>query len=494
MREILLLLKHGIYIRTSKKARNPLLSFLGQLGIFVYFLAFTLITLRGKFPSGENVGIDLFKLTYLYWVTLSGAFFLASTISSAVYVLSMEKDVEFLLALPLRRWTVTLYQILVSLIYDFPMLGVLLAVPIAFGSNKGLFGVILALISSIFHSIALMSIGFYVSTFISRKLTKSVARRVFVLVQGLVIVLFIFMMNSYLQNASGFEELFKKLSKVYEILKSPINVFSYGLMGVESPIYMLYSVAISIIFWLLFIRESSSFGFVSTRTERKGRVKFSKFSKRKAIYIKDLKAILRSENSLFLLLYPYAFGIFMGFTSSEPLAPILFSIPISTIYVMMESSIATASELISWQISRSLPVSFKETILSKITVPILLNFPLVLLTVVFTWITKGFRSESLILFAIAVFMHTVSSFFGVRIVFSNPPKSESLTRESVKGPIWINLLLMGLSAGSIIGFGFIKKWWGALLLFGTIFLSAYLIVFLSNGIKKSFENLIRGKL
>ncbi len=499
MRELKLFLKYGLFLQTSsrkKKARaTRRTTLLVQIFIFVYFLGFTVFIMDMNFSrlAGSTVGgVDFLELTALYWMVFAGGFFVIGTIGTAVYVLSMNEEIEFLLSLPLRRWTITVYQIFISFIYDLPMFGMLVAVAVAYGYAKG--GVpfaIWAAVSSVFHTLFLLALGVYLATFAAKRISTSVARRIFILVQSLAVIGFVFTMNAYLENASGFEEVFKRLSNLYGLLRSPLNVLGYSITGADNPAYILFSLALAALFGYLFIREAKTLGFSVFRKSR-GKVQFSRMGKGMAIIVKDLKTIFRAENSLFLLLYPYIFGAFMGWSSKEPVYALLVAIPISSLYVMMESSIATTPDLIAWQVTRAAPLKFREIVLGKVFTPVIINFLLAVGVVLFSTIFKGFSWLAFPLLGIALFEHIAASLMGVEYIFAHPPRSENVTRESMKASPWLTFSIMGLAGGAIFGLAVKEKWWGLLILIGSLSLTAFFIFKSIKGVRKKYEELMKG--
>jgi len=500
MREIFLFLKYGLFFQVSgarkKKSNSKVGMVIAQLGAFLYFATFTTFVMVKGFSqaAGTVLGdVDLLRLTALYWMLMSGGFFLIGTIGSAIYVLSMNEEMEFLLALPLRRWTITFYQIFISLFYDLPVFGMLLAVSLAYGIVKGGFYPAIAVISAILHGLSLLTIGIFISTFIAKRLQASIARRIFILIQGVTIIGFVLLVNSYLESSGGYVQVIQRLQNLYGLLKNPLNVFGYAINAVDSPVYLLYSLGVAGLFAWLFVREARSIGFVVVK-KGSGKVRFRSGKRSGGILQKDLRAIFRAENSLFLLLYPYIFGAFMGWTSKDPVYALLIALPISTLYVMMEAAIATASEMVAWDLTKSLPVKSSEFFIGKVIVPVGINFLLALALVIFSSFFKGFSWLVFPLLGLAILQHSTSALGGLYNVISNPPKSENIPRESMRGPVWMTFLIVGLSGGALMGIAAFSKWWGKLALIASIGVTIYLFIFFYRKTVSAFEKLMRGIL
>ncbi len=504
MKELKLFLKYGLFFQISqgrKKKRAGKYKFLIiQLLITAYFAGFTtftLLTTFGTLKGMEFQGVNFLDVSAYYWMFMASVFFLAGAIGSAIYMLSLNEEIEFLLALPLRRWTIVFYQIFMSVFHDLPAFGMFMGVLIAYGVTYGgwVYGLYGAL-TGLFHAFFLLMLSVFFAVFVSRKIKGSLARRIFILIQSVVLVGFVLILNSALTTTEEPQKILENLLKYQDIMMSPFNIFGYSVSAIKNPVYLLLSLLLGIVFIYAFIYASKdfSFGVVKKTTSKKARIKRSGYVL--AIVRKIFKAFFRQDNSLFLLLYPYVFGLFMGWGVKEPVYAVLVALPISGMYVLLQTSQIFMHDLVNWELTKSIPISFKRSATLTVATPVFMNFLLILGIGTFTSVYKGESLDLRFLFLIigSVFMHTVSSVGGLYVVLSNPPKSENIPREMMRGPMWLSFLLMAVSGGLVLGIGTFEKWWGKLVLSSSVFIAILLLRFFVKNALRNYNKLLKGLL
>jgi len=500
VRELRIFMKYGLFfiVNKKKKSSNKKTVLISQLFVFGYFSVFTGVMIYNVFNKIKDVvinNIPFVDVYALYWNFLASVFFLLGVIGSSVYVLSMNEEVEFLLALPVRRWTVTFYQLFMAIFYDLPVFGMFVAVSVSYGLILGGMYPVLAVVTAVIHSLMLLSLGVYISTFAARKISGSVARRIFIFLQAIALVGFVLLLNFSMTSApDNMNDYLVKLSRIYKVLSSPFNIFGYAISSIKKPYYMAISLLLTALFGKLFIKGSGELGFVVVKGTSKRKVKYKRIGRSRSIIMKDLKAIFRQDNSLFLLLYPYIFGAFMGWSVKDPLYALLTAVPISSMYALLETSQALLHDVSNWEITRSLPYTYKEMVSYKMFLTTMINILLSLGLLVFTSVFKGFNPKSLWVLLIATNEFIMATSGGIYAVLSNPPKTENVSREVMKAPLWMSFITIGVTMGAILGFGTIQKWWGILIFVASMIVTEFLIIFYLKGSKRKFENILKGEI
>jgi len=139
---------------------------------------------------------------------------------------------------------------------------------------------------------------------------------------------------------------------------------------------------------------------------------------------KDLKLLVRNEQFIFLLLYPFIFGIFMMFVSPSSLSSIMPFIVIAVFYCAMEAGMLTSSEMQSRELFLTLPVTKSTMILPKITVPVFINIALFLLVDVVALIMNKFDKVALIFIPISILLFALSALIGAYYSITKPGKAK----------------------------------------------------------------------
>ena len=500
MRELKIFMKYGLFfiVNKKKKSSNKKTVLISQLFVFGYFSIFTGVMMHNTLIKAKDFvinNISFVDIYALYWNFLGSAFFLLGVVGSSVYVLSMNEEVEFLLALPVRRWTVTFYQLFMSMFYDLPIFGMFMAVSVSYGLILGGMYPVLAIVTSIAHALMLLALGVYIATFVARKVSGSIARRIFIFLQAVVLIGFVLVINFSMSSLpNNLNDYLVKLSRMYNVLSSPYNIFGYAISSIKTPYHIAISLLLTILFGYLFMKESEKLGFIVVKTSSKAKVKYKTVGRRYSIILKDLKAIFRQDNSLFLLLYPYVFGAFMGWSIKDPLYALLTAVPISSMYALLETSQALLHDVSNWEITRSLPYTYKEMVFYKMFLTTIINILLSLGLLAFTSAFKGFDPKSLWILLIATNEFIMATSGGIYAVLSNPPKTENVSREVMKAPLWMSFITIVVTMGAIFGFGTIQKWWGILIFVASMVSTEILIALYLRKSKEKFIYLIKGEI
>jgi ABC-2 type transport system permease protein len=486
MREILILLKYGVFLKYRK--RRGRIS--GVWGYLIGFLILSFVTASliksfvGKL-SGVNIGeIDLFELFGLNWSSFMNIMILMGSVGTGIMFLSMNEETEFLLSLPMRRQSITLYLLLSSMLVQLPFAGIYLAVLLSYSLAK-LGDPLPGILSFVLNFSLITALGMVLSTFVASKFTRSSARKLFITLQILEIVPFLLLTNI---NSQSMEEVLRKLLRLYNFLSSPFNILGHGVSMIERPWYSLIDFGLFLLLSFIFLKLSSGIAFEVEKgktPKRKGISSATVLStfglsrRERALLYKDLRAFFSNEMALFYVIYPYAFGAFMGFMSSakNQITPVLVALMISTIYAFNEAVIASLSDLIYRDLSRSLPVDYKKLIFSKAKIPIFLNLSLMALMIVTFSLIKGFVFTNVLLLGLSALYYSMAAFMGIKSSMKNPPESEGISSIHKSISVVDVLIINGLAVASLIGVNLIFSGnkMGYTLLIPTLIIAALLI-------------------
>ena len=477
LEDIKLLLKYNMLLDFGSRGKR-IRGIKGYL-ISMFVMSFVFYTVFSKLfdvSSIEVGGVDPLKTSMLLWSTFMNLMFLMGSIGGGVYVLSMNEELEFLLTLPIRRSSLALYQLMSVVIFQLPFGGIYL--PVLMIYSKLVTGSpVMGILAFSIHFPTVIFLGILVSVSFARKVSRSMARRAFILLQILEILPVFLITN--ISSSENLQEILEGLRRITSALSKPYNVLAYGAIGLENPTYLLICVVLLFSFYRIFLWVSEGMSFEVVRGYGSGVGKsFSPVSRGySALLRKDLKAFFRNEMTFFYLLYPYAFGIFMGWNSKDPAGIVIIPLVLSSMYTYNEAISVTVPDVLYWDLFRTLPVSVKRMIAGKVLLPVSINTALMSSVIVVSWIARGFSAMSLVLLVVSVLYYTMSSLMGVRVVLKNPPKSENPGSVYKVGSFIDSLVTMGLGALTVIGIGALNsgKSFGWLILLASLSASVVVI-------------------
>lgn len=309
---------------------------------------------------------DLSALLIAQWSLLNGLLFLVSFVPSLVNSFARNEEIQLLLSFPIKRRIIVLYQMILTLsVQPFPVVMYLFVFPsyvLASGGN-----IVLGVISALLFIFLMLSISVLLSSILGLFVGRSVARRITAV--GLVITVTLFLLAtqflpSYVQSLVERDP--SMLSQGLDRLMHPFNIFSWPVRAIDEPVYALLMLILTllIVFSSSPIAEKLSFEQVSLA--RKSKV--ATFGRGGMIW-KDVKLMLRSEQGIFMLLYPLAFGILFGLSLRSFVPAMMISLMLGGSYVAYNSAMLTKQELSIWPLPLVYPVPVKRLLLPKLFAP-----------------------------------------------------------------------------------------------------------------------------
>lgn len=456
MREFFVLLKYGASVTSSqrlsskKKKYNSfknqlILSLLGSLplGIVIFFFTKDLFT---KLYAADP---QISKLMFLFWMTILSLFFIVGYIGMAMYSLSRNEEIEFLLTLPIKRRTLTIYQIFVSTISQLFVLSFYFFIYLSYMivTKENIF---FGIIKLIVHFLFLISFSSVISVLLGGKTSKGVVRKINVLI-SLFAIFFYFVIISF-QNVNM--EQVQSLIKFFDFTTKPYNILALSFISDKLFVFaLILSVLFSLIF--SFLADKLAFEPIQRKTSKNYKIK-GNGSLIKAIFRKDLKATLRYEQFLYFVLYPVGFGIFLSFINKDYFLTIITVIPITTFYVALETAILTNAEVSNLQTILTFPVKLTTLLIPKIIIPTSINLFIVLGVFVFSAFKSNLSYLSYLIIPITFLMFSMSSIIGMYFVTKNPQKSENMSKLfGIAQTFIIEGITISLSFGSMLPISFL---------------------------------------
>ncbi|HBF70151.1 MAG TPA: hypothetical protein DDW32_06415, partial [Thermotoga sp.] len=250
----------------------------------------------------EEFGEEAFSASLSFSTTMFSVMFLLGVSFYLSNSFVLEGEIEFLLTLPIERSTIVIYQLLISLFYQF---FILIMMVLNFLMYSLLMNNWMPFVTGVFHTVFLLLGGAILSVLFGRLLRTSLSRKLYSLIQLLAVFLFLILVN-----LPDFSVSFGRW------FISNWNVFAYAVFSRENPIFLLYEILICLGTFLVFRVISRTVMFEPVlRKERMPAEKPTRFPG-KGFFKKDLITLLREERSLYLLLYPIGFGVLMTFVGS----------------------------------------------------------------------------------------------------------------------------------------------------------------------------------
>lgn len=408
------------------------------------------------FPLG-SIFLEMFKtlssvtmashtlstLLALQWTLLNGFLFLTSFVPSLINSFSRNEEIQLLLTFPLRRWTIVVYQMVLTLsLQSFSVVMYLFVFPayaVARGKN-----LLLGLLVAFLFVLLMLSISVLLSCVFGLFLSRSVARRITVVGLIATVVTF-FLATQFLPNY--IRTLLARdpavLSAVLVKLMHPLNVFAWPIKALDEPVYSLLMLALCLLLASLSSPVAEKLSFEQTSSTRKARNKGFNGGK---MFWKDFKLVLRSEQSLFTLVYPVIFAVLFGLSFKSPTPAIVISLVLSGTYVAYNSAMLTKQELAVWPLPAVLPLRDTDILLPKLFVPSFMYWSLFSALLVFFkfWFSMSAAAFLLVpvVFVTFVFSSAQGMFFYLQQPSKADPSNPSRVLSTTKALIVQGLLLL----------------------------------------------------
>lgn len=494
MRDFIILLKYlsNPYMNTSKSkkssvSKNFSKQLLGYaigsipLGIFVFVFS------KQIFEKLYMVDPAASRLMFLFWVSILSLFFIVGFIGLAMYSLSRNDELEILLTMPISRTTLTVFQIFTATISQIYVLVFFVFVTLAYLiAAKG--NILIGIVQLIVHLAFLLLLSSTIAILIGGKTSKSFTRRFYMIIVLLSIFFYFFIIALVDVDVAELQN----LVKMFLFSTKEYNILAWSFISTRT---LIFSIISAVILFMLFRMISSKIGFEPIQRNSKKRYDIKgSGSVLNAIIKKDLKATIRYEQFLYFVLYPIGFGIFMMFLNKDILSPLMFTIPIFTFYIALETGILMISEISKIEYVSVFPVKFSTLVFSKIAIPVLINIILLLIIFIVSSIFYSLNLLVLLGLLFALLLFTMSSILGAYFAISSSNlKIVNMNRIfSISQTLILEAVTMGLAFGSIIPLGILiqqqsLKWWGWLIMISSLATIVLISILFFGKLKKKME-------
>lgn len=428
MRELFVLMKYAN--PQGKKGLYAVLFTALMMGVLFY-------SLMGKtFEELLNrFGEEVFVASLTFSTTLFSMMFLLGISFYLSHSLVLEEEIEFLLTLPIRRSTVVIYQMLMSLFYQaFVLITMFLnLLMLSFLTRDPV-----PVLSGILHLFFLVFLGSALSIAFGRVLNRSAARRLSSVVQLLAVFGFLVIVNvpDFATVAGRF-------------IVSKWNILAYPVLSHVRSIFLIHEALLVVLSFLAFYLVSQKAAFEPVaygKREEQGKKRFPG----KGFFKKDLITLLREERSLYLLLYPIGFGVLMTFVGSPDFG-LIFAIGIAALYNATMSAMLWRKEMEVWPLPKVLPVKTSEVMISKILVSSLLNSAVVSAFVIFLAV---YQKRVFYIFFVPASLSLFLLVSALGLLLSKWEKTGSLTNPAkvFSGPEILLLQLVAIGVVGVLGY------------------------------------------
>ncbi|MCD6551275.1 hypothetical protein [Thermotoga sp.] len=362
MRKLFVLMKYAS--PQGKKGLYTIFFSVLMIGVLFYSLmGKTFEELLNKFGEKVLVASLTFSTTLFSVMFLLGISFYLS------HSLVLEEEIELLLTMPIKRSTIVIYQMLMSLFYQS---FVLIAMFLNFLMLSFLTKDLIPLMSGILHLFFLVFLGSILSIVFGKVLSQSAARRLSSVIQLLAVFGFLVIVNIPDFAAS-----------VGRFVASKWNFLAYPVLSHVKPIFLVYELLLTILSFLVFhrIAQKTVFEPITYVREREREVGEKKFPGR-GFFKKDFITLVREERMVYFLFYPVGFGVLMTIVGSADFG-LIFACGISALYNATMTAMLWRKEMEVWPLPKIFPVRVRDIVLSKVFVPSSLNTIVVSAYVVF---------------------------------------------------------------------------------------------------------------
>jgi len=388
------------------------------MAIFVFVSNYKVYSTLTRFPQVAGV---FFNTT----ISMFSLFYIVGFIGTGMYSFSRTDEIELLLTLPIKTSTLTIYSLLLSLSSQLFTLSFFIgsALGYMFGVHEPALIFILRTLLQLYFITALSALFSVLGGGMS---SKSLVRKLNVFMT--LALVFVYFGFTYVEGINV-EELGENANIVrwLSFTNSKYNILSwaYSDSNILVALTVVLSISITVLFWYM----SNKVAFENV--QRKYKKQNSEVMKKQSyaslfggFVWKDLKLLVRNEQFIFLLLYPFVFGIFMMFVSASSISSIMPFVVIAVFYCAMEAGMLTSSEMQSKELLFTLPVKRSAMILPKITIPVLINIALFLLIDVIALLFNKFDKVALIFIPISILLFALSAFIGAYYSITKPGKAK----------------------------------------------------------------------
>ena len=383
MSDFFTLIKYRLLNSTKGKAKRRSAQGRRMMVSILYFTITLAIFAVPLFPVMLGTFVDSaseYVLVGSRYVVLADAIFAAVTllimclafvniIPFMIQSLFDEREICFLFSLPVKKHTILLYKVFDAFFSTFIVFSIYFPVFCAYGVARGGFSILLSVAAGLTASALAILIAMPVSALLSRRISRSSARKaggLMILINVGVFVL-IFILASTSEQAVG--EISKTLLRAAASRYSPSTWVMRAARG-ELLDWLLLAV-LSLWLWRIGSRVAEKMslgGYAYSSSLSKTSTGDSSAYRRMTRFRKELYSVTRAENSLFFLMYPIVFGVIMMFLTREFMPAAIVMVLISSFYAAQLTVVSMAHEASCWPIQLAFPDSLKLALFRKIVV------------------------------------------------------------------------------------------------------------------------------
>jgi ABC-2 type transport system permease protein len=517
MQELKLLLKYvglsiySTYSNTSKSkkkkdennggAKESNYSIRYLLLMLVSMLPISIFTFAANYKIYKTLSIypDVAKAFYALSMSMFSLFFIVGFAGTGMHAFSRSDEMELLLTMPIRRNVLSLYNLIVTLASQFFTIGFFLAVALAY---------VLAFKTKVFY--------FLLQTLLQLAFITSLSALLAIIGGGISSKKFVRMLNTIIMLLLIFLYLFFVYAQDIDVTGLAQNTtfvkFIYFATSKYNPLMWAYSEKIEFVLLDLFITFVTGYLFwyfagrvVYENTQGKtNKITVESAFKKDSYAVKiggflwkDTKYLIRSEQFLFLILYPAMFSLFMLFAGGSSMNASIPFLAVATLYCAMESGLLTRNDFEYKELLRTLPVTLRTIITPKLSIPIAINEIMLIAVLLVSYIIGKYDKTGLILLPISIALFALSALIGSYYSIVEPGKSknnpfstrttfiiEGITLGIAFGLLFpINLLL---SKAKLDGWKFFSVW-------GVLIVSATALIILTVLYYKKLESTLTQK-
>ncbi|ABS60119.1 hypothetical protein [Fervidobacterium nodosum] len=433
------------------------------------------------YPQFEEIGI----MFYMMNITMFSIFYIVGFIGTGMYAFSRTDELELLLTMPIKRRILTIYNLIISLSSQLFTIAFFLGA--TFGFMLGWKNVSYTfLLKTLLQLCFITSISALFSILSGGINSKSIVRKINVII--VLLLVFIYFGFSYLQDIDV-----TKLAENENIIRwfafttSKYNVLTWAYSSDKLLISIIIAISIvaSILFW--YLADKVIYEEIRTKTKKKDEVKLSNnssyASKFGPFFWKDLKALQRNEQFIFLIFYPVAFGLFMMFVSNSVISSSVPFLAIAVLYCAMESGLLTMDEFKYSEIVKILPSKKSSIIIPKLVIPVSMNFLLLILINLVALLTNRYSKEAFIFLPLALLLFLLSALIGAYYSITKPGRRKNQPFTTVTTFI-IEGITLGLAFGMLFPIGYLSagpksKGWTIILSWTSLIVSIVLSIILA---------------
>ena len=456
IRDISLLFRHRLFMKTNSSEKKRTFSFIYLIGISVFFLFLITRMFDQIYTQLSQIsvqGIHYGDIYIHFLLTLTAIFFVISFASMMSFQLKRNEEIEFLLTLPIRKSSIVTYQLLTSGISMFFSLILFLSPIIVYLSKRPINEIFLGVIGIIFNIVFLVLLGALIAVLFSKIGSQKTARIMLIIVNMGMGAIFILMYQVFPNNLTSPESFPQAMINANDFFSSIYNIFILGLTGSNHFISLLFLVLLTVIcgYSYYYLSDKITFHQGMTLFRHKKRDKGLQ-AKSNMLLRKELILYKRHEQLIYYILYPVGFAIFMGMINTNLFSALYMVSIMGPLFIAMQTSFSMNMEGSSIATIRMLPIDLKKFIQIKLFVPVVLNVVLLLITfVVFAVVLKATLWSFALVFPIFL-LEILAALSGVYFILKREP--QKLTNPGAflrSGAFMIQyLMLMALSLLSVL--------------------------------------------